>query len=149
MLTGYKTKVNVGIAAAYIFWITAFVLLRLARPDMQALGIVLWIASAGVFMLVFSYYARANGHTAWWGVLAGLIVLFGSAYGALIGLFLMLLLKSRTKVEKAAVVASPTETIASVNVETKYQWTTGDCIVFAAAVLITLAVIAFLIAYVF
>lgn len=81
MLAEYKTKTNVGVGFGLLGQVLGKVLMDSTSQGLVLLGSVVAIVAAIVFIWGCAQYAKAKGHSGWFGLLGllwliGLIVLF-------------------------------------------------------------------------
>lgn len=92
MLAEYKTKTNIGVGLGIIGQIIGRVLIDSKAPGEVLLGGVVALAAIIVFIWGCAQYAKAKGHSGWFG-------LFGLL--SIIGLLVLFFLPDRHKVGRA------------------------------------------------
>ena len=81
MLAEYKTKANIGVGLGIIGEIVGRVLIDSTVPAQVLLGAVVILVAIVVFIWGCAQYAKAKGHSGWFGLfgllsIIGLLVLF-------------------------------------------------------------------------
>lgn len=81
MLAEYKTQTNIGVGLGIIGLIVGRTLLDSNVSTQVVLGLLILLAAVVVFIWGCAQYARAKGHSGWFGLfgllsLVGLLVLF-------------------------------------------------------------------------
>lgn len=76
MLAKYKTRTNIGVGIGIAGFIAFLSLRGSASPGSQELGLAIGILSLPVYIWGCVQYAKAKGHSGWFGLL-GILSLLG------------------------------------------------------------------------
>jgi hypothetical protein len=76
MLKEYKRTTNIGVGFGWLVLLAGNLLMRYETSGARVLGLVVSLVGAGLFLWGCGQYAKAKGHSAYWGAL-GLLNLVG------------------------------------------------------------------------